>query len=317
MASTIAPFDTNLSLDPQHAQQAQAYVKQLREALDRGEIEVSQFLQEGKKAAQFAVDTYLHLAPHGKASADRVNWIMDSMRTGEGWSGLKVGAGNEIKPTALGKEYEERLRQELIPENIQGAERDALLKSIPNDIGFDTDRFQAEREGIRQKFQQQETLTQQKEIQKNRLGELATLLGEQEKRQFNESVPELAGNAQTAGFLETSGFGNALARERARLAGNTQTVLGLQALDDRDFEVNAIGDIAKNLNSFQTAGLERQFGLQDRDYSENLAKELARLANPEIKQPSSLERALPFIGLGTSAATAYASGGASARKPSK
>lgn len=311
MASKIERFDIDQLPSSTGAVNAKNYIKRLRESLDRGEIEVSEFLKKGKEAAQYAYDTYLNMAPAGASSAAMVNFIVDEMKAGNGWSGFKLDKNNNIKPLALGQEYEERLRQELIPSNIQGEEREALLKEIPTDIGFDTDRFAVEREAIRQKTQQKTVLEQQKGIQKDRLGELATLLAAQEKRQFEDAIPEIASTAQAQGFLETSGFGNALAREKARLAANTQTALGLQALDDRDFEVQAVGDIVKNLNQMQTAGLQRKFGLDDREYSENLARELARLSKPDIKQPSSLERALPFLQLGTSAAMTGASKGVS------
>ncbi len=151
----------------------------------------------------------------------------------------------------------------------------------------------------RQAGQSRSTLEEQKGIQKSRLSDLATLLAQQEHTKFNQAIPEIAETAQGQGFLETSGFGNALARERTKLASDTAYRLGEQGLADRDFEVNAVGDINKNTQNVETAGIERRYGLEDLTRSEQLARELARLGQPApARGPSSFDRTMTALQTG-------------------
>ena len=269
-------------------------LERLKGALDKGEISVSKYLEIGRTIASRADEVYSGLARSGSSQANAANAA--NPFPGLQKYGFKIDAG---KPQGdakrfnvdLGQSYERKLREELLPGNLSSEEREELLSTIPEDIGFDTERFAIEREGVRQKMQGKKTLEEQKGIQKTRLDELASLLGKQEEQSFNTNIPEIAGTAQAQGFLETSGFGNALARERSRLAQNTQNVLGLQSLADRDFEVSRVGEIAKGLNDYQTSGLQRYFGTEDRDHSEALARELARLSQPQQPKMSAWDKA--------------------------
>lgn len=141
-----------------------------------------------------------------------------------------------------------------------------------------------------------ETLAKQKAIQQQRLQELAAFLGSEEDRKFNQSIPEIAESAQAQGFLETSGFGNALARERAKLAGDTSARLAEVGISDRDFEVGAIGGTNTQTKDFLTGGLERKFSLEDLDRSEALSRELAKLGVVNPKEPSSTDKFLNNAG---------------------
>ena len=146
------------------------------------------------------------------------------------------------------------------------------------------------------------TLEKQKGIQSQRLQELSSFLAAEEGRKFNQSIPEMAETAQGQGFLNTSGFGNALARERVKLAGDTSARLTEQGLSDRDFEVNALGGTNTNTKELLTGGLERKFSLEDLDRSEALSRELARLGivNPkgESNTDKNFRRAESAVGIG-------------------
>lgn len=136
------------------------------------------------------------------------------------------------------------------------------------------------------------TLERQKAIQDQRLKDLASFLSAEEGRKFNQAIPEIAETSQAQGFLETSGFGNALARERVKLAGDTSARLTEQGLADRDFEVGSIGATTAGTRDLLTGGLERKFSLDDLDRSEALSRELARLGIVNPKGESSTDRTL-------------------------
>lgn len=154
------------------------------------------------------------------------------------------------------------------------------------------------------------TLEEQKAIQAQRLQELSQFLAAEEGRKFNQAIPEIAETAQGQGFLETSGFGNALARERVRLAGDTSARLTEQGLADRDFEVGSLGAIGENKNQLLVGGLERKFSLEDLDRSEALSRELARLGvqAPQKQSQNFFDKYGGLVGAGIGAAGAYYGG---------
>lgn len=157
------------------------------------------------------------------------------------------------------------------------------------------DQFEIQRLAQEEEARRRKILQEQKGIQSTRLQELTALLAQEEARKFGQAIPDIAGNAQAQGFLETSGFGDALARERSKLAGDTAFRLGEQALTDRDFEVGAIGDISKGTGDLNTNALERKFSVEDLGRSENLARELAKYGVPApAKGPSGSEQFLQY-----------------------
>lgn len=180
----------------------------------------------------------------------------------------------------------------------------------------DTVETMKDRKRIRLQQEQQralrrKALEEQKGIQATRLEDLTNLLAQEEQRKFTQAIPEIAETAQAGGFLETSGFGGALARERSRLAGETAFRLGEQSLADREFEIGAVGDIAEGTIGLGTAGLEREFSVEDLTRSENLARELARIGRPVPQQVSSARGGSNVLqgGLGGAAIGAQVGGG--------
>lgn len=140
-------------------------------------------------------------------------------------------------------------------------------------------------------------LDTQTALQKTRLNDLAKLLAEQNDKQFNLDIPQIAETAQNQGFLETSGFGNALANRRAQLTATSDAALAEQALADRDLQIKGIGDITTNTNNLGTAGLQRTFSTEDTASAQALARELAKYGvQAPAPQPSTLDKALQYGG---------------------
>lgn len=160
----------------------------------------------------------------------------------------------------------------------------------------------AERNQIRELAKTQEgmsrkTLDEQKAVQKARLNDLAALLAEQNNRTFNRNIPGIANTAQSQGFLETSGFGNALARNYTDLAQDTTDKLMLQGLTDRDLEISTLGNIGNNTNALGNSALQRQFSVTDNARAEELARELGRLGVPApAKGPSTTDKLITSSG---------------------
>lgn len=140
-------------------------------------------------------------------------------------------------------------------------------------------------------------LGEQSGLQKTRLQELAQLLAQQQDTTFNQDIPGIAETNQAQGFLETSGFGNALANRYRDLTANTSAEIAKQGLADRDLQIKGLGEIGTNANSLSTAGLERQFSVTDNARSEELARELAKYGVPApAKEPSGFDKALQYAG---------------------
>ncbi len=140
-------------------------------------------------------------------------------------------------------------------------------------------------------------LGEQGDIQKQRLNDLASLLSQQTDRQFNRDIPEIANTAQGQGFLETSGFGNALSKDYKTLVEDQNAQILKQGLSDRDLQIQGIGQIGANNNSLDTGGLERTYSTEDLTRSENLAEKLGRMGvSAPAPQMSSSDRMLQNAG---------------------
>ncbi len=143
----------------------------------------------------------------------------------------------------------------------------------------------------------QKTLDTQTAMQKSRLNDLATLLAGQNNAQFNRDIPGIANTAQGQGFLETSGFGNALARDYTGLQAQTSEQLAQQALADRQLGINGIGDINTNKNNMLTSGLQRQFSVTDQSKANDLAQLIAAQTKPGMPmQPSTTDKLISSAG---------------------
>lgn len=262
---TFVPFDMvsggKGSYGEENAFEAINYLKNLRTQLDEGTISVSQFLKEGKKAAEFVQDEYHRIGGQGSRAGGTTSRLVQEFNAAKGGFTFDP-SGNKVQ-TALPEEYQERLREELIPDNITGAEREELLKSIPTDIGFDTDRFAIEREGVRQRFQQEDTAKKQSDLRAQRLKDLAGLLSTQKTQLFDRNKPQIAEQAQAEGLFNTSGYGEGLARYQTQLDENIANILAQQGIADRDVDINALSTALATQQSYQGQGLSREFSTND------------------------------------------------------
>ena len=139
------------------------------------------------------------------------------------------------------------------------------------------DRASIEQLARMEEERKRKVLEEQKGIQSKRLTDLAALLAEQQKTEFNRDIPQIANTAQGQGFLETSGFGNALSRDYTNLTKDTSMELAKQGLADRNFEVGAIGDISEGTGGYNQSALARKFSVLDTDKANNLAFELGKM----------------------------------------
>lgn len=231
--------------------QGVGYLKNLRNLLDQGKINVSTFLKYGQPAAQQTYQSITGVAGQGSKAANLVTPFLQQVKD----LGFSNGP-NGITPN-LPTQYQTALRQELtsniLPGNATDAEKQALLGEIPNNIDINSDQGRIELEGLRQKYQL-----------KNQLGSLGDLLSKESDRQFSLSQPGIYEDLNSRGLLNSSALGESLAREKGNLEGQRQFALGNAELGGLDA-----------IRQMQTAGLQRQFSLQDFQSQSDLARQIA------------------------------------------
>lgn len=141
------------------------------------------------------------------------------------------------------------------------------------------------------------SLTEQDALRKSRLNDLATLLATQTDHQFNRDIPTIANTAQGQGFLETSGFGNALSRDYTTLKTGMADEIAKQGLSDRDAYINGLGDVTTNQNAMRTGGLQRAFSVTDNAKANELALKLGAMGVPAPAQgPSTTDKLIGAAG---------------------
>jgi hypothetical protein len=266
-------------------------LKGLRAKLDAGQIAVSDFLKQGQTLAQGIFNEQLRLGAGGSTSAQQGDALRNAFAAAN--TGFRQEATGDAKTgikTDLPQEYQVRLREELIPANIQGEERQALLDKIPLDIGFDTERFKIEQEGVRQAIQAKTAAGEQATRRQQGLVDLTKLLTDRDDRLFKEAIPQISEDANAKGLLTSSGYGEALAREKARLASGTSEAIAMQGLSDRDLDVNSIASILSKQQGFQSDGLSREFSTTDSNKAFNEALRLAKENQPGTGSKSGGEK---------------------------
>lgn len=260
----------------------------LKKALDTGKISVSQYLKVAKPLAnrgQLAAHQTASSGSEG-ASAYTASGISNAMQQAGFTPGVELGK----MQVDLGQKYETQLREELIPANVTGEAREKLLKDIPLDIGFDTDRFAIEREGIRQRLQTEEEAAQAKTARGSALDELAGLLNKQADEAFDVNRAGIMEDLNSRGLLRSSAVGKSFADERARQKNVSENIIAAQSISDRDADINALVQAGAAQRGFQSAGLQREFGLEDLTRSQNLAMMIAEMSKPQAKGKTSGEK---------------------------
>lgn len=110
----------------------------------------------------------------------------------------------------------------------------------------------------------------QSEMRGKRRQELADLLYKSQDRIFRDNYPQIAEDANSKGLYTGTGFSEALAREKSRLAADTTDALSQQALGDLDAELG-----------FRNNALSRRFSLEDFIRSANVAKNTGLALQPK------------------------------------
>lgn len=133
-------------------------------------------------------------------------------------------------------------------------------------------------------------LSKMKGERSQRLTDLSALLREREGQVFDENQPGILEGLSSRGLLHSSGVGEAMARERGRLAAASDFALQKQSLDDLDAEQKIAEDIQNRLFGIKSgglsestdlwkSGLERKYGLQDMQTQMALAEKIAGMSN--------------------------------------
>jgi hypothetical protein len=282
-------------------------LRDLKKLMEAGDVSVADFIDAGKDAGRALQDEFGRL-PAGSHSG---TLLSQDFQNKTGFRFNSAG-GVELRGDVFDQDLERRFREEIIPENIPEDQRQAFLEQIPEDIGFETDRFKAEREGIRQRFQAQGAEAEAAGLRSTRLQDLAGLLAQQEERLFGQAIPGIAESAQARGLLDTSAFGRELARTRGQLGAATQETLALQGISDRDAEILGNLRAQQIQQGFQTAGLQREFGQQDLAQQFQQQLQLAALTQPQGggggKGGSGISGGLSGAGVGAGIGTAFAPG---------
>lgn len=195
---------------------------------------------------------------------------------------------------ALGPQVEQDPRRTTIavpdPRNPgQLIEIPVVDRGIPGDIETQTSQFLLEREGLRQQEQQRRAFEAQRNLRGQRLGETRSLLEDIAGTQFQERQAGLLEELQTGGLLQTSELEQAFARESGRLTKGVQQAISGQALQDRQAEISGIGDILARRQAFQTAGLQREFSLEDFERAAQVARETGAAVTPQVGGSQSVQ----------------------------
>ena len=117
-------------------------------------------------------------------------------------------------------------------------------------------------------------------MRRERRKELANLLTKQADESFQLSQPEIAEAANSAGILASSGYGEALAKEKARLATDRENKLAEAALTDVDQDISGIQGVENLGRGYRDSGMSREFSLEDFAREGEVSKEVAAMQTP-------------------------------------
>lgn len=107
----------------------------------------------------------------------------------------------------------------------------------------------------------------------SRRGELAGLLAGERERVFSEEAPWILEQLSQRGLLHSSATGEALTKEQSRLQQISEEVLGKQELTDLDYEQDLMKSLFGMETDIRTAGIEREFSLEDWEKYKTFAEE--------------------------------------------
>lgn len=285
---TASELETSATTDP--VAEKINKLAQFRQQLESGQLSVRDFLSGARPLAERINRDLFEISGTGSSGADLARSLLGQFQQ---TSGFKQGSADPRQlDVALPAKFERQVREELLPPGLSPEERERLLADIPQDIGFDEERFQAEREAVRQQVQSEQAATEAGTLREERLIGLEELLSTQRGRAREEAIPQLTERLQTQGLLQTGELERAFAREESRLQGASQDILTEARLTERDIQAGEIQQRLAARQGFQTAGLQREFGLQDFGRQQQTAFQLAALAQPQARGKGRGQRAL-------------------------
>lgn len=123
-------------------------------------------------------------------------------------------------------------------------------------------------------------------MRKARRAELASLLAKQADEEFQLSKPELAEEANAAGILYSTGFGDRLAKQKLELARARENALAENALGDVEADIAGRREAETLGRGYRESGLSRRLSLEDFSREARLAKEIGASSAPSVKQGS-------------------------------
>jgi hypothetical protein len=283
------------------------YALSLRKNLDAGQIDFNEYIKEARRVREEAAPLEAQIAGSGSAGASQ---IRDFQRQLEEITGLAQVMGNpqdgfNYKPgVILSREYQPQIRESLLPKNLTPEERQEFLSSIPEDIEYGSDRYNLEREGIRQKLQAKGTAATQKTQRAQFLQDLTGALSDYQRGEFESSIPGIAEDANTQGIFRSTGYGEALARKQTDLTRETGNILRMAALEGQEQDINAIGEADRIAREFQTSALSREFSLGDNEADYRRALSLAEATRPQVPEKSNTQKWAEGINTGANVASA-------------
>lgn len=284
---------------------AQNYLNQLRQALDSGQITVDEFIKAGKPVAQEAYQNIGNVSRQGSKAANLANpyaAVFKGLGFDNGQNGVKINL-----PTS----YQQQIRESLLPANLSAEERAAYINEIPADIDINSDQYEIEKQALRQKFEADKSqgvqeglktkalgsladiLAQQKQVRSGGINDLQTSLDAEADRQFSLSQPGIYEDLNRRGLLESSGLGEALAKQKKIYAGDVANRLGEAKYANTEAEAAGLGaygqaqlagsadqiqgirDTLAGTLGLQQQALSRRFGQEDFAMQSQLARQLA------------------------------------------
>lgn len=263
----------------QFANQAKA----LRAKLDAGEIDFNSYIKQATDIRRNAAQHEMALGGSGSGGASLATQYQQGFQSILGlMQDMSEPGVLKYKPVGeLSEKYQQQIRDSLLPSNITGDERDRLLKDIPNDIEYGSDRYKIEQEGIRQRIAAEKAQMEAKTRRAQSLSELSQLLSTRNERVFEDSIPDITEAANVKGIYRSTGYGDALARERTRLEAGAQEQLAQQSLSDRELDEQTMAGILAKQQGFQFDALSRDFS--NKDYGRQIADamRIAELSRPQ------------------------------------
>ena len=141
------------------------------------------------------------------------------------------------------------------------------------------------------------------------LNDLSNLLVNQQNRQLQLAVPDLAEQANLSGIFRSTGLGNSIADRAKTLAEETSNQLALQGLNDRSANISDIQGVNNDYLTGRYSGLSRSFSLEDMARQGEIAKTTGQLVQPAPVQTPSAKGGGALTGALGGAATGGSVGG--------